>query len=92
VVRALKANPDEMRRLQSQGDATLAQLNRAKEYTARMKERGELRTRGDSEQPVLGINGRYSFRVARQYARHGWRSHFVSENGVQRKPTETVWL
>ena len=43
VVRALKANPDEMRRLQFQGNATLAQLNRAREYTARMRERGELR-------------------------------------------------
>jgi hypothetical protein len=45
VVRALKANPEEMRRLQSQGNATLAQLNRAKEYTVRMRERGELRVR-----------------------------------------------
>ena len=52
VVRALKANPDEMRRLQSQGNATLAQLNRAKEYTVRMRERGELRVRGESERPV----------------------------------------
>ena len=43
VVRVLKANPEEMRRLQSQGNATLAQLNRAKEYTVRMRERGELR-------------------------------------------------
>ena len=52
VVRALKANPDEMRRLQSQGNATLAQLNRAKEYTVRMRERGELRVRGEPERPV----------------------------------------
>jgi biotin operon repressor len=46
VVRALKANPEEIRRLQSQGNATLAQLNRAKEYTVRMRERGELRAQG----------------------------------------------
>ncbi len=46
VVRALKANPDEMRRLQSQGNATLEQLNRAKEYTQQMRERGQLRLPG----------------------------------------------
>ena len=44
----------EMRRLQSQGDVTLAQLDRAKENTQRMRERGQLRLhcqrkqRGDS--------------------------------------------
>jgi hypothetical protein len=52
VVRALKDSPDEMRRLQSQGNATLEQLNRAKEYTVRMRERGELRARGEPERPV----------------------------------------
>jgi hypothetical protein len=43
VVRTLKANPEEMRRLPSQGNATLAQLNRAKECTRQMGERGQLR-------------------------------------------------
>ena len=52
VVRALTANPEEMRRLRAQGDATLAQLNRAKEYTARMRERGDLRVRGEPERPA----------------------------------------
>lgn len=52
VVRALKANPEEMRKLQLQGDVTLAQLDRAKEYTQRMRERGELRVRQEPERPV----------------------------------------
>jgi hypothetical protein len=50
VVRALKANPEEMRRLQSQGDVTLAQLDRAKESTQRMRERGQLRLRDQRKQ------------------------------------------
>jgi hypothetical protein len=33
VTNLLAANPEEMRRLQSQGDVTLAQLDRAKECT-----------------------------------------------------------
>jgi len=43
VVRALKADPEEVRGLQSYGDPTLAQLSLAQEYTREMEERGELR-------------------------------------------------
>ena len=43
VVQELRADPAKMRRLQGYGDPTLAQLSRAKEYTQRMKERGQLR-------------------------------------------------
>ncbi len=43
VVRALKADPEEVRRLQAYGDPTLAQLGLAREYTLEMEERGELR-------------------------------------------------
>jgi hypothetical protein len=43
VVRRLKEDPDEVRRLQAYGDPTLKQLNRAKEYTQRMRDRRELR-------------------------------------------------
>jgi hypothetical protein len=50
VVRALKTSPNEMRKLRDQGDVSLAQLNRAKEYTARMKERGELRLHSKRKQ------------------------------------------
>jgi hypothetical protein len=46
VVREFTADPSKMRRLQAYGDPTSAQLNRAKEYTVRMRERGELRVRG----------------------------------------------
>jgi hypothetical protein len=43
LVREFTEDPGEMRRLQAYGDPTLAQLNRAKEYTRQMRERGELR-------------------------------------------------
>jgi hypothetical protein len=43
VVQELKADQAKMRRLQSHGDPTLAQLSRAKEYTRQMRESGELR-------------------------------------------------
>jgi hypothetical protein len=44
VVRELKKDPGEVRRLQAYGDPTLEQLARAQEYTREMKERGELRS------------------------------------------------
>ena len=43
VVRGLKEDPGEVRRLQAYGDPTLEQLCRAQKYTREMKERGELR-------------------------------------------------
>jgi len=46
VVRELKEDPDEMRRLHAYGDPTLGQLCCAQEYTREMKERGELRLQG----------------------------------------------
>ena len=47
TVRALKADAEEVRRLQAYGDPTLAQLSLAQEYTREMKERGELRPCGN---------------------------------------------
>ena len=44
LVREFQKNPSEMQREAGRcGDPTLAQLSRAREYTQRMKERGELR-------------------------------------------------
>jgi hypothetical protein len=43
VVRELKKDPDEVRRLQAYGDPTLEQLSCSRECTREMKERGELR-------------------------------------------------
>jgi hypothetical protein len=50
VVRALKADPEEVRRLQAFGDPTLAQLSLVQEYTREMEERGELRPCGNRGQ------------------------------------------
>jgi len=43
LVRKFEEDPAEVRRLAAYGDPTSAQLSRAREYTRRMKERGELR-------------------------------------------------
>jgi hypothetical protein len=43
LFRKFEADPAEVRRLQAYGNPTLEQLNRAREYTRRMRERGELR-------------------------------------------------
>jgi hypothetical protein len=44
LVREFREHPDETQREMGRyGDPTLAQLNRAQEYTCQMKERGELR-------------------------------------------------
>lgn len=43
LVREFAADPTAVRRLQAYGEPTLSQLNRAKEYTRQMRERGELR-------------------------------------------------
>jgi len=43
VVRGLKEDSGEVRRLQAYGDPTLEQLSRAQEYTRQMRERGALR-------------------------------------------------
>lgn len=47
IVRALKEDPEEVRRLQAYGDPTLAQLSLAQQYTREMEEHGELRPRGN---------------------------------------------
>lgn len=45
LVRRFETDPGEVRRLQAYGDPTSEQLDRAKEYTQRMRDRGELRSR-----------------------------------------------
>lgn len=44
LVRKFDTDPGEVRRLQAYGDPTPDQLRRAREYTQRMKERGQLRS------------------------------------------------
>jgi hypothetical protein len=46
LVREFRADPSEVRRLQSYGDPTSEQLSRALEYTRQMRECGELRLPG----------------------------------------------
>jgi hypothetical protein len=49
VVRTLKEDPEEVRRLQAFGDPRLIELRLAQEYTREMEERGELRGRSNRE-------------------------------------------
>jgi len=44
LIREFERDPAEVRRQQAYGDPTLEQLRRAKEYTQRMRDRGELRS------------------------------------------------
>jgi hypothetical protein len=44
LVRKFEADPGEVRRLESYRDPTSAELDRAREYTRRMRERGQLRS------------------------------------------------
>jgi hypothetical protein len=44
LARKFEEDPNEVRRLQAYGDSTLEQLRRAREYTQRMRERGESRS------------------------------------------------
>ena len=43
LVRKFETDPGDVRRLQAYGDPTSEQLDRAKQYTQRMRDRGELR-------------------------------------------------
>jgi hypothetical protein len=49
LVRTLKKDPEEVRRLQAYGDPKPEELTRARMYTREMKERGELRPQGNGK-------------------------------------------
>lgn len=53
LVRRFETDPGEVRRLQAYGDPTLEQLRRAREYTQRMRERGELRSPRRRDRPAI---------------------------------------
>ena len=53
LVREFEENPVEVRRLQSYGDPTSAELDRAREYTRQMRDRGELRSPRQRVPPAI---------------------------------------
>jgi len=76
LVRKFETDPELVRRLQGYGDPTLEQLNRAKEYTQRMRERGELR---NPRQRVPPLPPAFVESVRRRFA-EGWsRSRLARE-------------
>jgi hypothetical protein len=78
VVRELKEDPDEVRRLQAYRDATVEQLDRAKEYTQRMRERGELRLQspGRRVSPAMEQFARERFAQGKTGVDHALRVSF----------------
>jgi hypothetical protein len=54
LVQKFKTDPGEVRRLQAYGDPTSEQLNCAKEYTQRMRNRGKLRSPRRQVSPAIG--------------------------------------
>ncbi len=58
LIRELKKDPSEMRRLQSYGDPKPEQLARAQEYTRQMKGRGQLRSSHRVVKSSVGPSGR----------------------------------
>jgi hypothetical protein len=76
LVRRFETDPAEVARLQAFGDPTLAQLNRARECTRRMRERGELR---NPRQRVPPLPPAFVESVRRRFA-EGWsKSRLRSE-------------
>jgi DNA invertase Pin-like site-specific DNA recombinase len=71
LVRKFETDPNEVRRLQAYGDPTPEQLNRAREYTQRMRERGELRSRSPHRcvPPAIELAMR---RFVRERFAQGW--------------------
>jgi len=86
VVRELKEDPDEVRRLQAYRDATVEQLDRAKEYTQRMREHGELRLRSSGRRVSPAME-----QFVRERFAQGWsRSRLARELLLDRKVVKRI--
>jgi len=88
LVRKFEADPAEVRRLQSYGDPTCAELDRAREYTRRMRERGELRS--PRRRVSLAIEPAMEQFVRERFAQ-GWsRSRLERELSLDRKIVKRI--
>jgi hypothetical protein len=87
LVRQFETDPAEVHRLQAYGDPTPEQLRRAKEYTQRMRDRGELRSPHRRVQPPIEPAME---RFVRERFTQGWsksrlaRELFLDRRTVQR--------
>jgi hypothetical protein len=87
LVRKFEEDPGEVRRLQAYGDPTLEQLRRAKKYTQRLRDRGELRSPRRRVPPVPPAMEQF---VRERFAQ-GWsRSRLARELFLDRKMVKRI--
>jgi hypothetical protein len=90
LVRQFEADPAEVRRLQAYGDPTLEQLNRAKEYTQRLRARGELRSPSPRRRVPPAIPPAMEQFVRERFAR-GWsKSRLARELFLDRRTVKRI--
>jgi hypothetical protein len=88
LARKFETDPGEVRRLQAYGDPTSEQLNRAKEYTRRMRDRGELRSPRRRVPP--GIEPAMEQFVRERFAQ-GWsKSRLARELFLDRRTVKRI--
>ena len=87
LVRKFEEDPAEVQRLQAYGDPTLEQLNRAKEHTQRMRNRGELR---NPRQRVPPLPPAFVESVRERFAQ-GWsKSRLARELFLDRRTVKSI--
>jgi hypothetical protein len=88
LVRKFETDPGEVRRLQAYGDPTPEQLRRAKEYTQRMRSRGELRIPRRRVLPT--IEPAMEQFVRERFAQVWSRSRLVCELFLDRRTVNSI--
>jgi hypothetical protein len=84
LVRKFEKDPGEVRRLQAYGYPTSEQLDRAKEYTQRMRNRGELRSPRRRVPPAMK-------QFVRERFAQGWsKSRLARELYLERKTVKRI--
>jgi hypothetical protein len=88
LVRKFETDPGEVRRLQAYGDPTPEQLNRAREYTQRMRDRGQLRSQRRRVTP--SIEPAMEHFVRKRFAQ-GWsKSRLARELFLDRRTVTSI--
>jgi len=90
LVRKFEEDPEEVRRLQGYGDPSAAQLEQAREYTRRMRERGELR---NPRQRVPPVPPAFVESVRRRFAQGWTKSRLRGElllDGLARRTAKRI--
>ena len=82
------ADPGKVRRLQAYGDPTSEQLDRAKKYTQRMRDRGELRSAGWCVPSAMEVGMR---QFVRERFAQGWsKSRLARELFLDRRTVKRI--